>query len=101
MNKKLCACLLAVIVMAMLIGIVVSSRIVAAQPSQPQLPKPVPATGTSPQKWSYHMLSSTMSTVQREIYQLGEQGFEIAGFEVTTYNDGTPYYHILFKRPKP
>lgn len=102
MNKKLCAFLLAMIVMATLVGFVVSSKIVAAQSGLPQLSKP--ATGTSLQKWEYRVLSGTTYTVEDAANRLGEQGFEIAGFEVTTYtalNPGTPYYHILFKRPKP
>lgn len=100
MNKKLCAFLLAMIVMATLVGFVVSSKIVAAQSGRLQ---PL-ATDTCLQKWEYRVLSGTTYTVEDAANRLGEQGFEIAGFEVTTYtalNPGTPYYHILFKRPKP
>jgi hypothetical protein len=97
MNKKLGALLMAMIVVVTLVGFVVSGRIVAAQSGRLQ---PL-ATDICLQKWEYRVLTATISTVQSEMYQLGEQGFEIAGFEVTTYQQGIPYYHILFKRPKP
>ena len=100
MNKKLCAVLMAMIVIATLIGFVVSSKIVAAQSGRLQ---PL-ATDTCLQKWEYQMLAGDLPTVQYQATRLGEQGFEIAFFEVTTYttyNPGIPYYHVVFKRPKP
>jgi hypothetical protein len=99
MNKKLCAFLLAMIVLAMLIGIVVSSKIVAAQSGQPQpgdLTVPIPQ-----QKWEFRILDGEPPTVQNQANQLGEQGFDIVAANATENDYGYTYFHMVLKRPKP
>jgi len=101
-NKKLCALLLALVVMAALISIAVSSRIVAAQSGRTQRPEPSqPVAPVSPPKWEYAIVNDFIPEAYTNINRLGEQGFEIIGFDVTTYNRERPYYHIILRRPKP
>ena len=102
MNKKLCAFLMAIVVMATLTGGGVSSRMVAAQSGRTQRPEPSqPPAPPPPPKWEYAIVNDFIPEAYTNINRLGEQGFEIIGFDVTTYNRERPYYHIILRRPKP
>lgn len=102
MNKRQYALTFALMIISAIVGAMISSGMVAAGSSKPELTGGT-VTVNGP-KWEYQIVFGGPKNggfAISELNKLGEQGFEVAGYSTTADADGRQSFSVLLRRPKP